>query len=325
MKLSKSEITVLLQVVYAATVTIGFSYLIGIATQLGILLIAAIPMGLLLVTLLMWLPPRAQLLSWAAVTAWLLSAVYLGTSDIEYIMLIVVFLAAIAGVFWSPWFIAAIWFIHPIWDLIPRELPDHQHDLPLACLMYDLVVAIYLAWRIRKGFFKDAIAAPSTESRVLKTGARRTLVALAMLVVVAVEISIVAMISMDEVSIWLAVPVAGALVASTLWLPLEGKRVFWLVFTMWTGMTFSHSGELLEIAIFGAMIVLAVLGYRVSMNYWVIAWTFHALWHLVPRAEMSHGASMMMGHWMVPAAGFAFEIAIAGYLAWLAYTQRAKA
>ncbi len=317
MKLTKREFIVLGQTAYGALVTIGFSYLIGFATEADLLLVAAAPLGLLVVGLLAWLPPRAQLLSWAAVTAWLLSAVYLGTSDLEYLMLVLVFLAAIAGVFWSPWFLAAIWFIHPLWDLIPRDLPEHQHDLPLACLIYDLIIAVYLAWRIKKGFFASAVAAPKLPTGVLKTGLGRSLAALAMLVVVAVEIMLVGSVSMDQLSIWIAIPVAAALIASTLWLPIEGKKAFWLVFTIWTGMTFAHSGELLEILIFGLMILLAVAGYRVSMNYWVIAWGFHALWHLLPREHLSHEAAMLMGHWMVPTSGLLFELTIAGYLLWL--------
>ena len=318
MKVSLSEAKVLFQVAYAATVTISFSYLIGLATQLDILLIAAIPFGILLVGLLFWLPPRAQLLSWAAVTAWLLSSVYLGTSDIEYFMLILVFLAAIAGVFWSPWFIAAIWFIHPLWDLIPRDLPEHQHDLPLACLMYDLVVAFYLMWRIRKGFFKEAIVSTSSAKGLLSTGSGRTLGAVVMLSVLIIQIMIVGMVSMDQLSVWVAAPVAIGLIASTLWLPIEGKKTFWLVFTMWTGMTFAHSGELIEILIFGLMILLAVLGFRVSLYYFGIAWVFHAFWGLLPREHLSHDTAMLMGHWMIPLAGLIFELTIGAYLLWLA-------
>jgi hypothetical protein len=188
-------------------------------------------------------------------------------------------------------------------------------------LIYDLVVAVYLAWRIRKGFFTGAIAAPKVPTGALKTGLRRSLAALAMLFVVAVEITLVGSISMDEISIWLSIPVALALIASTLWLPIDGKKAFWLVFTIWTGMTFAHSGELLEILIFGVMILLAVAGYRVSMNYWVIAWGFHALWNILPREHLSHEAAMLMGHWMVPTAGLLFELTIAGYLFWLARRQ----
>jgi hypothetical protein len=322
-KISLQEGKVLAQAAYSATVTIGFSYLIGLATQLNMLLVAAIPLGILLVGLLFWLPPRAQLISWAAVTAWLLSSVYLGSSDLEYFMLILVFFAAFAGVFWSPWFLAAIWFIHPLWDMIPRELSDAQHDLPLACLMYDLVVALYIAWRSRTGFFKDATATISNTKGLLASGAGRTLAAVGMLSVLIIEIFVVGIVSMDQLSLWFAAPVALALISSTLWLPIEGKKSFWLVFTIWTGMTFAHSGATLEILVFGLIILLAVLGFRVSVNYFAVAWSFHAFWGLIPRAHLSHDTALLMGHWMLPVAGFIFEMTIAVYLFWL--SRKAKA
>ena len=68
---------------------------------------------------------------------------------VEYVVFAVVVIVTIWGVFKSPWFLAGLWFAHPLWDLIPRSLPLHLHDLPIACLIYDLVVASYLVWAIR--------------------------------------------------------------------------------------------------------------------------------------------------------------------------------
>ncbi len=313
MKITKKDQIVLLQVLYSGFIAIGFSYLIGLATSADALLIAAVPLGILLVISLAWLNPKAQLIAWSVATGWLLSSVYLGTSDLEYGALLIVILAAIAGVVWSPWFLAGIWLLHPIWDLIPRDLPEHQHDLPLACLMYDLVVAIYLAWRIRSGFFKDAVVQPNKETRFISKGWSRLFVSAYVLIVIAIEITVVGMVSMEDYSQIAAVIVPFALIVSLIWLPLDVQRIFWMAFTIWTGMTFAHSGELLEILIFFAMIGLAIAGFRVNPYYWVIAWTFHAAWNLVPRAhDMS--SSLLMGHWMEPLAGFTFEIIIAVYL-----------
>lgn len=313
--LSARDIVTTLHTVYAGVIAVGISYLIGFATQMEMLLVAALPLGALLVISLAWLPPRAQLFAWAATTAWLLSSVYLGVSEIEWVMLVVVFFAAIAGSLWNPWFIAAIWFIHPLWDLIPRELPDLQHDLPLACLIYDLVVAVYLAWRIRTGFFDGAVGRPTTPARFINTGLSRTITALVIGSALAVEIFLVAMISMEPSSVWFAAPVAVALVAATLALPHDARRVFWVVFTIWTGMSFAHSGEPLELAVFAVMIALAVVGFTKSPYFWAIAWGFHALWNFFPRAHDMSPSSALMGHWMYPLAGFAFEATIAVYLA----------
>lgn len=320
--LNRKDISVSLMTIYVGAVTVGFSYLIGLATQLGILIPAAFPLGVLLVLLFYWLPARVQLIGWAVATVWLLSGVYLGTSDLEYVTLIVVVVAAIAGVFWSPWFIAGIWMIHPLWDLLPRELPDHQHDLPLACLIYDLVIGVYLIIRIRAKFFDKAKVELKTSSKIFSTGLGRTTAALIMLAVIIVQILVVGTVSMESYSTWVAAPVGLALTLSTLWLPREGQKIFWAVLTAWTGMTFAHSGEALEIAIFGLMWLLAVLGFRKSPFIWAGAWAFHALWHFLPREHISHETALLMGHWMIPVAGAVFELSVAAYLFWFALQEK---
>ena len=319
--LTLKDLSASLITLYVGTVTVGFSYLIGLATQLGLLLPAAFPLGLLLVGLFFWLPARSQLIAWAVATVWLLSSVYLGASDIEYAVLIVVVIAAIAGVFWSPWFIAGIWVIHPLWDLIPRDLPDIQHDLPLACLIYDLVIGVYLIARIRTKFFDGATVGISTGSRMFSSGLGRTSAALIMLAVLIAQIFVVGSVSMESFSTWLAAPIATALVLSTVWLPVGGQKIFWVAFTAWTGMTFAHSGEPVELVIFGLMVLLAVIGFRKSPFVWAGAWAFHALWHFVPREHMSHETALLMGHWMNPLAGAVFELSIAAYMVWFALQE----
>ena len=320
--LNRKDLSVSLMTIYVGAVTVGFSYLIGLGTQLGILIPAAFPLGVLLVLLFYWLPARVQLIGWAVATVWLLSSVYLGASDLEYVALIVVVVAAIAGVFWSPWFLAGIWMIHPLWDLVPRELHDHQHDLPLACLIYDLVIGVYLVFRIRAKFFDKAKVELKTNSKMFSTGLGRTTAALIMLAVIITQILVVGTVSMESYSIWVAAPVALALILSTLWLPREGQKIFWAVLTAWTGMTFAHSGEALEIAIFGLMGLVAVLGFRKSPFIWAGAWAFHALWHFLPREHISHETALLMGHWMIPVAGAVFELSIAAYLFWFALQEK---
>lgn len=320
--LTRKDLSILLVTLYIGTVTVGFSYLIGFATQAGILIPASIPLGVALVGLFSWLSPRIQLTAWAVATAWLLSSVYLGTSDIEYLMLILIVVAAIAGVFWSPWFLAGAWMIHPLWDLIPRNLPDHQHDLPCACLLYDLVIGVYLIFRIRAKFFDGAIVESRDGSKMFSTGLGRTSAALMMLVVLVVQIFIVGSLSMESYSLWFAAPVAIALAVSTLWLPTQGQKLFWSAFTAWTGMTFAHSGEMLEIAVFGIMVLLAVIGFRRSPYIWAGAWIFHGLWHFLPRHHLSHDAALLMGHWMDPSAGAVFGVSIGLYLLWFGWKTK---
>jgi hypothetical protein len=322
LKLGRKDLIALAQTLYVGFIAVGVSYVIGFATQADLLLVAALPLGLLLVAALAWLPARAQLIGWSATTTWLLSSVYLGVSDIEWFMLIAVIAASIAGAVWSPWFLTAIWFLHPLWDLIPRDLPDHQHDLPLACLIYDLVVALYLLWRTRSGYFKAAIAKPKISSAFLNHGWSRTLSGLVIAVIVAIEITAVGYFATDKLSVWYSAGVAFALIAATLWLPKDGQRAFWVVFTVWTGMSFAHSGEPLELAVFALMIALAVFGQTTSAYFWAIAWAFHAAWNFFPRAHEMSAASALMGHWMIPLAGFLFEITVAAYLLFMSVRQK---
>ena len=314
LKLGRKDLIAVAQTLYVGLIAVGVSYLIGFATKADLLLVGALPMGLLLVAALAWLPARAQLIGWSATTTWLLASVYLGVSDIEWLMLIAVIAASIAGAVWSPWFLGAIWFIHPLWDLIPRDLPASQQDLPLACLIYDLIVALYLMWRTRSGYFKDAIAKPKFSAAFLNHGWSRTISGLVIVVIVAIEITAVGYFAADKLSVWYSAGVAFALIAATLWLPKDGQRAFWVVFTVWTGMSFAHSGEPLELAVFALMIALAVFGQTSSTYFWAIAWAFHAAWNFIPRAHEMSAASALMGHWMIPLAGFLFEITVAAYL-----------
>jgi hypothetical protein len=239
--------------------------------------------------------------------------VYLGVSEVEYVVLVGVFLLSLAGVLWSPWFLVALWFLHPLWDLVPRELPEAQHDLPLACFIYDLVVALYLLWRTKRGFFAGAVLAPGAPVKMINTGWSRMLVGLYVVAVMVIEIMVVGSITMDSSSVLFAGIVALALIGAVIWIPRQAQRLFWVAFTIWMGMSFAHSGAPLEILVFFAMIAMAVLGYRVNPLYWAIAWELHALWYFFPR-EHNMGAAMLMGHWMVPLAGFIFETALAVYI-----------
>ena len=311
LKIGKSDLKTIFYVLYIAVATLGVSYAIGFATTYDVLLLAALPLGVVIVAVFFWLPPRVQLVGWAVATGWLLSSVYLGSSDYELVALVVVMLAAIAGVVWSPWFLAAIWFLHPVWDLMPRELPDPMHDLPLACLIYDLVIALYLAWRTRKGFFDGAVAKSS--ARMLGSGWARTLVAVYLVIVVVVEIFAVGTLTMTDAAVWASALVGVGLIALLFWLPKDAQRVYWVAFTAWMGMNFAHSGDLLEILVFLTVVVLAVLGFTKNPYLWSAAWALHAVWYLVPR-EHNMQMAMLMGHWMQPVAGLIFELVIAAWL-----------
>jgi hypothetical protein len=313
MRITKSAWSAVAQVVYVAAVAIGMSFAIGAVTQAGILLWASVPAGLVLVAAMMWLPSKPQLLGWAGVSIWLLATTYLGTSDIEYIALFVVVLLTAAGLFWSPWFLVGVWVFHPLWDLIPRSLPDAIHDLPVACLTYDLIVAAYLAWRTYKGFF-SAVGIQGRQNATPRVGLGNTAIALFAIAVVLVQILLTYELGMDSrYAPVFALLIAALVTLGVSWLPRSPQLAFWTVLTAWTGMTFAHSGDPLEVLIFFGIFALAIFGFMVSPMYLVIAWVFHAIWSLAPHS-LNHSAAMLMGHWMEPSAAVVYELSIATYL-----------
>jgi hypothetical protein len=66
--LNRKDLEVSLQSIYIGVVVVGFSYLIGLATEFGALIPAALPLGILLILLFYRLSPRVQLIAWALAT-----------------------------------------------------------------------------------------------------------------------------------------------------------------------------------------------------------------------------------------------------------------
>lgn len=144
---TRTPLKTFLHVVAIAVTGIAMTYGVGLATKAHLLVPLAAPLGIGLVLAMCWLPRRTQLIGWSVLTVWLLSTVYLGSGALEPVALVVVVVLSLAAVLRSPWFLVAVWALHPVWDLaVPRVLPEARHDLPLGCLIYDLVVAAYLVW-----------------------------------------------------------------------------------------------------------------------------------------------------------------------------------
>lgn len=150
MRIQKSDLYGLLTLIYSIVVAISNLYVVDWFARAGHLIVGVVPLVIGLVGAFAWLAPKKQTVAWASAGFWLLSLVYVVTGDfVEYIVFAVVAIVTILGAYKSPWFLVGLWFVHPLWDLIPRSLPPHLHDLPIACLIYDLIVAFYLVWAIR--------------------------------------------------------------------------------------------------------------------------------------------------------------------------------
>ncbi|MBV1913868.1 MAG: hypothetical protein KUG72_00685 [Pseudomonadales bacterium] len=118
------------------------------AASKGMLLWAAPILPLFPVFGLLWLRSREELIGWALFTVWLGSTYAASGSTAELTVFGLITLLAIAGIIFSPWLFVVAWFAHIVWDFMPRELPDLLHDLPIACMIFDGLIALYLSWRI---------------------------------------------------------------------------------------------------------------------------------------------------------------------------------
>ncbi|SJN10465.1 hypothetical protein FM113_09190 [Leucobacter sp. 7(1)] len=294
-------------------VGIGASYGIGAIAEYGLLIPLAAPFGLLCIAALIWLAPKAQLIAWAALTAWLLAPTYLGQGDQEIAALVVIVLLCLLGVFVSPWFLVAAWVLHPLWDVLAfRDLHGHMEDLPCACCIYDLIIGAYLAFRTWRGHF-TAVGTPQPVS--WRQGLRRTGIAVWVGVLLLVQVVLV-WFGSGQGWLTLAAAAAGlAVVAGLFWLRPQAQSLAWVAITAWMGMTYAHSGAWFEILVFMGIMLVGMLGYLTSPWWFVVAWGFHLLWNFLPRETDHHAAHATMGHLGIsPAASATYDVIIFAYL-----------
>lgn len=137
---------------YAFALLVATSIGVGVAAR-SHLIPVALPFAGVLIAALRLIRPGAERHAWALFTVWL-GTTYLQTGAGTETVLAVAYLAlALAGSFVSPWFLVGAWAFHPVWDLLPRTLPELLQDLPMACLLFDGAIAVYLAWAARTGWF----------------------------------------------------------------------------------------------------------------------------------------------------------------------------
>lgn len=124
---------------------------VAAAARADVLVPAAGPFAVALVLVLRVLGAANERAGWGVFTAWL-GTTYLQTGGaVEVGALVVYVSAAILGAVVSPWAFVVVWGAHPLWDLLPRTLPTLLADLPVACVVFDGVVAMYLGWSAWRG------------------------------------------------------------------------------------------------------------------------------------------------------------------------------
>jgi hypothetical protein len=109
----------------------------------------AFPAALVLLLAVRAFGPKAELAGWSVFTVWL-GSTYLFSSDTITTVEVIAFIAYLSfgllGAFKSPYFLAFAWLFHPVWDFLPRVLPDLLKDLPTACILFDLPIGLYILW-----------------------------------------------------------------------------------------------------------------------------------------------------------------------------------
>jgi len=132
--------------VYIVFLVMGAGWFVGLAAERSVLVWSALPLPLLPIVGLHCLRPNERLAGWAAFTVWL-GSTYAMTGIHNEVMVFGLFVAlAVAGYYRSPWLFVVAWFAHIAWDFAPRDLPAPLADLPVACMIFDGLIGIYLSW-----------------------------------------------------------------------------------------------------------------------------------------------------------------------------------
>lgn len=126
-------------------------YTVGLATQMRMLVWASLPLTLIPIIGLSILPAMAERVGWVLFTVWLGSTYAALGTPAELSVFALIALLGVLGYFLSPWFFVAAWFGHIVWDFFPRALPELFADLPMACMLFDGSIGLYLIWRILRG------------------------------------------------------------------------------------------------------------------------------------------------------------------------------
>lgn len=298
--------------VFITLLTILVSFAVSAAAQAQVLIPAGFPFSLVLILVLHLMGRKPALIGFAVFTMWLGSTYLTTGSPLESVMLLLYIGLAAAGLFISPYALAVAWLFHPVWDFLPRDLPPLMTDLPLACILFDIPIGLYLVWATRAGRLQRFGHAGPLFDRVALIRWGQALAVLAALVVFS---GVVVMAAPAGVLLWAAVPLAVALILALRALGPRPEWIAWAVFTGWVGMTYAHGGGGLEAVVFFVYVALAAVG--VFRTPWALAaaWLSFIPWSLVPHP-------LPAGYESIPLAHILFAIPIGLYLAWASRGRR---
>jgi hypothetical protein len=294
---------------------LALSVAVGLAATQGVLIPAAIPFAVILIIVLrLTLGRRAELIAWATLAAWLGSTYLMTGAASEIVAFLVIVVLAAFGLFRSPYILAAVWLLHPLWDFLPRTLPNRMADLPIACLLFDIPIGLYL---LRGARLKTWLPICADEVDPVESGSAVKRVGRSVYVLVALVVLSVAVTAAASAN-WLllsALPMSIILIAGLRPLGPKAELIAWAVFTGWFGMTYAHAGGTLEIAVFMGFVVLAAVAVFRAPIVLAGAWLLSVPWNFLPH-------QLAQTYPALPMACVIFAIPIALYLGWGARAKR---
>lgn len=147
--------------VYIVVLVMATGWFVGVTADRSVLIWAALPLPLIPIMGLHYLRPNERLAGWTVFTVWL-GSTYAMTGIHNEVMVFGLYTAlAVAGYYRSPWLLVVAWFIHIAWDFAPRDLPPLLADLPVACMIFDGLIGIYLLWMVTSGRMVSPHISPS--------------------------------------------------------------------------------------------------------------------------------------------------------------------
>jgi hypothetical protein len=276
-----------LKTAYVVLLVVLAGFGIGYAIKANLLIACAFPFSIVVIAALYYLGQRAEMLAWVGFTVWLGNTYLMTNQPIEYVTLTVYLLLATLGMLVSPYYLVIAWLAHPLWDFFPRVLPANQADLPMACILFDVPIGLYLLWAIRS---KQWTALAASEMQVVwwknlsvnKTQWKLVLQSIAVLVLlIGLTFAAAAAAAAGSLNLW-AIPLSIILVGAMHVIGNPVAKYGWVVITSWLGMTYAHTGGVVDAAIFFAYVIVVVYAVDRSKLWMAGAWLSFIGYSLFP-------------------------------------------
>ena len=156
--INRSWLATILMAIYILGLVLLTSFAVGVGAEAGLLIWGA--------PLLVWIPilglhflqPNPRRAGWCLFTLWLGSTYATTGTSSEILVFALITALGVAGYYRSTWLFALAWFGHLLWDFAPRELPQLLQDLPIACMIFDGMIGIYLCWMTWSGNLRAPLA-----------------------------------------------------------------------------------------------------------------------------------------------------------------------